>query len=67
MPPIDTEGQFKFLLCCIKHSAAGKVSRRCHFPRSQDATLQRRSPPGPRPLTTTPQVNFVSVAEELSI
>lgn len=32
MPPIDTEGQFKFLLCCIKHSAAGKVSRRPSFP-----------------------------------
>ncbi len=27
MPAIDTEAQFKFLLCCIKHSAAGKVSR----------------------------------------
>jgi hypothetical protein len=26
MPAVDTEGQFKFLLCCIKHSAAGKVS-----------------------------------------
>ncbi|KAK4155220.1 hypothetical protein C8A00DRAFT_13726 [Chaetomidium leptoderma] len=26
MPPIDTEAQFKFLLCCIKHSAAGKVN-----------------------------------------
>ncbi|KAK4250140.1 hypothetical protein C7999DRAFT_29389 [Corynascus novoguineensis] len=26
MPAIDTEAQFKFLLCCIKHSAAGKVN-----------------------------------------
>lgn len=26
MPALDTEAQFKFLLCCIKHSAAGKVS-----------------------------------------
>jgi hypothetical protein len=26
MPPIDTEGHFKFLLMCIKHSAAGKIN-----------------------------------------
>jgi hypothetical protein len=26
MPPQDIEGQFKFLLCCVKHSSAGKVN-----------------------------------------
>ncbi|KAL2149485.1 hypothetical protein VTH82DRAFT_8136 [Thermothelomyces myriococcoides] len=26
MPSMDTEAQFKFLLCCIKHSAAGKIN-----------------------------------------
>ncbi|GAB1313051.1 hypothetical protein MFIFM68171_03261 [Madurella fahalii] len=26
MPTLDTEAQFKFLLCCIKHSTAGKVN-----------------------------------------
>ncbi|KAL2126250.1 hypothetical protein VTI74DRAFT_1335 [Chaetomium olivicolor] len=26
MPGFDTDQQFKFLLCCIKHSAAGKVN-----------------------------------------
>ncbi len=32
MPAIDTEAQFKFLLCCIKHSAAGKVG--LHHPQA---------------------------------
>jgi hypothetical protein len=35
MPSLDTEAQFKFLLCCIKHSAAGKVSHLLQFPRLQ--------------------------------
>ncbi|KAK4241347.1 hypothetical protein C8A03DRAFT_30442, partial [Achaetomium macrosporum] len=26
MPPQDIEAQFKFLLCCVKHSSAGKVN-----------------------------------------
>ncbi|KAL2160340.1 hypothetical protein VTH06DRAFT_1513 [Thermothelomyces fergusii] len=26
MPSNDTEAQFKFLLCCIKHSTAGKIN-----------------------------------------
>lgn len=26
MAPLDTEAQFKFLIACIRHSTAGKVS-----------------------------------------
>ncbi|KAJ4307036.1 hypothetical protein N0V88_000411 [Collariella sp. IMI 366227] len=26
MPALDVDAQFKFLLCCIKHSSAGKVN-----------------------------------------
>ena len=64
MPAIDTEAQFKFLLCCIKHSAAGKVSDPL-APVLSVAPLQK-------PVLTTdfgiaPQVNFDNVAQELQI
>ncbi|KXX81210.1 hypothetical protein MMYC01_201376 [Madurella mycetomatis] len=55
MPALDTEAQFKFLLCCIKHSTAGKVTPAPFYP-SSTATHHEQF-----------QVNFNEVASELGI
>lgn len=63
MPAIDTEAQFKFLLCCIKHSAAGKVSD--PLPTILQANLY--SGALLTIFTIASQVNFDNVAAELGI
>jgi hypothetical protein len=66
MPAVDTEAQFKFLLCCIKHSASGKVSgqrRRLTHSLSVIASSQKL----PSNHAIVPQVNFDNVSQELGI
>ncbi len=64
MPSIDTEQHFKFLLCCVKHSSGGKVSR-------GPSSIMSVSTLWPLVLTNdcalALQVNFDDVAEELQI
>lgn len=66
MPAVDTEGQFKFLLSCIKHSTAGKVSDPLSFTHSC-RSLHGSDSVQPSTDATVPQVNFDNVAQELGI